>query len=143
MIYNSVTDSSDVHFHNVKFRSVPIDSDVWFTESQFLIAVLKLENNKSSGRDVIFAEHIKYCSLSMLRVICNLFNSFLLHGFLPEAFMTVLIKPVYKKSGSICDMDSYRPIALANCFSKLFEAILRDKLSVYLYTVWVQEKNWY
>ena len=134
MIYNSVTDSSDVHFHNVKFRSVPIDSDVWFTESQFLIAVLKLENNKSSGRDVIFAEHIKYCSLSMLRVICNLFNSFLLHGFLPEAFMTVLIKPVYKKSGSICDMDSYRPIALANCFSKLFEAILRDKLSVYLYT---------
>ena len=133
-IYNSVCDSADVDFHNVTLRHVPIDSDVWFTESQFLIAVLKLENNKSSGRDVIFAEHIKYCSLSMLRVICKLFNSFLLHGFLPKSFMSVLIKPVYKKSGSINDMSSYRPIALANCFSKLFEAILRDKLLVYLNT---------
>ena len=100
--------------------NVPLDSDVWFTESQFLIAVLKLENNKSSGRDAIFSAHIKHCSLQMLQVICNLFNSSLLHGFLPDAFMTVLIKPVYKKSGSICDMNSYRPIALANCFSKLF-----------------------
>ena len=48
--------------------------------------------------------------------------------------MSVLIKPVYKKGGSICDMSSYRPIALANCFSKLFEAILHDKLLVYLNT---------
>ena len=31
-------------------------------------------------------------------------------------------------------MSSYRPIALANCLSKLFEAILRDKLFVYLNT---------
>ena len=48
--------------------------------------------------------------------------------------MTVLIKPVYKKGGSICDMSSYRPIALANCLSKLFEAMLRDKLFLYLTT---------
>ena len=47
--YNS--DSADDEFHKIKLKYVPVDIDVWFTESQFLIAVLKLENNKSSGRD--------------------------------------------------------------------------------------------
>ena len=84
-IYNSVSNSAADEFHKNKLKYVPGDSDVWLTESQFLIAVLKLENNKSSGQGNIFAEHIKYCSLSMWRVICNRFNSFFYcMGFYPN-----------------------------------------------------------
>ena len=87
---------------------------------------------------MIFAEHIKYCSASLLRSLCRLFNSFLLHGYLPNSFMSVLISPIHKKGGSVCDMDSYRPIALANCLSKLYEALLRDKMLEYLNTSYNQ-----
>ena len=68
----------------------------------------------------------------MLRFLCKLFNSFLLHGFLPDAFMEVMIKPIFKKGGSVSQWDSYRPIALANCLSKLYEALLRDKICSHL-----------
>ena len=134
LLYNSVSDSSDNVYHKIRISNVLSDSDVLFSDAQLIIAVSKLEFNKSSGKDSIFAEHIKYCSFSMLQFICKLFNCFLLHGFLPQAFMEVLIKPIYKKSGSLCDWNSYRPIALANCLSKLFESLLRDKLLVYLST---------
>ena len=132
-IYNSVPGSRDDTYVHIKVGNEPI-IDFLFTEAQFLVAVSKLENNKSSGYDNLFAEHIKHCSFSVLRLLCKLFNSFLLHGYLPSSFMSVLISPVFKKGGSICDPDSYRPIALANCLSKIYEALLRDKIIDYLST---------
>ena len=132
-IYNSVPRSGDNIFHRIAIYGDVINVRL-FTEVQLLIAISKLDNNKSSGYDSIVAEHVKYCSTSMIRVLTRLLNSFLLHGFLPQAFMPVLISPIFKKGGSVTDIDSYRPIALANCISKLFEALLRDKLFDYLET---------
>ena len=111
-----------------------VNDDVFFSDAQIALSLATLDSNKSCGYDNIFAEHLKFCSASMIRFLCKLFNSFLLHGFLPESFMTVMIKPIFKKGGSVSDWNSYRPIALANCVSKLFEKLLRDKLSVYLYS---------
>ena len=132
-IYNSVINSSDDSYVNCNINNEHIEKYL-FTEAELLIAVLLLGNNKSSGFDCIFAEHIKNCSVSMLRFLCKLFNCFLMHGYLPESFMSVLISPVFKKKGSICDIDAYRPIALANCLSKLYEALMRDKIIIYLST---------
>ena len=132
-IYNCVEDSGDNSYVNCVINNVHIN-DYLFTEAELLIAVLMLGNNKSSGFDCIFAEHIKNCSVSMLRFLCKLFNCFLVHGYLPESFMSVMISPVFKKKGSICDMDAYRPIALANSLSKLYEALIRDKIIIYLST---------
>ena len=133
-VYNSVSDSSDNVFHKINVNHISVDSGLWFSDAQMLIALSGLKFNKSCGYDCIFAEHIKYCSASMLRFLCKLFNSFLSHGYLPDAFMSVMIKPIFKKGGSVCNWDSYRPIALANCLSKLYEALLRDKIYIYLAT---------
>ena len=136
-IYNSVSNSSDEIFHKIRVNTDSINV-YFFTEAQVLIAVSKLHGNKSCGHDSIFAEHVKYCSVSMLRILTRLLNGFLLHGYLPQAFMPVLISPIFKKGGSVSDVDSYRPIALANCISKLFEALLRDKLFNFLETSYNQ-----
>ena len=130
-IYNCVHDSSDNVFYKHIVNNV--NNDIWVTDAQVCIAVNNLQK-KSSGIDSIFCEHLKFCSVAMLKVLCKLLNCFIAHGFLPSSFMSVLIKPIYKKKGSVRDIDCYRPIALANCISKLFEAILRDKLYRYLFS---------
>ena len=133
-LLNCVSESNDNVYHKAKVNIISINRNILFTESQLIIAVANMKNNKSSGHDSIFAEHIKYCSVSMLRFICIMFNSFISHGFLPKTLMSVLIVPIFKKGGSVCDWNSYRPIALANCLSKLLEALIRDKILVYLDT---------
>ena len=133
-IYNGVTNSSDDTFHTVKINNHRFTVGHLFTEAQFIIALAKLENNKATGYDGIAAEHIKYSSVLFLQILCKVFNSFLLHGYLPNSFMSVVISPTFKKGGFANDVDSYRPIALANCISKIYEALLRDKLISYLQT---------
>ena len=118
-LLNCVSESNDNVYHKAKVNIISINRNILFTESQLIIAVANMKNNKSSGHDSIFAEHIKYCSVSMLSFICIMLNSFIFHGFLPKALMSVLIVPIFKKGGSVCDWNSYRPIALANCLSKL------------------------
>ncbi len=49
--------------------------------------------------------------------------------------LTVLLVPVIKdKTGKISSTENYRPIALANILSKVFEHILMDRLKEYLVT---------
>lgn len=55
--------------------------------------------------------------------------------FLPSEFMEVLLIPLIKnKTLTASESSNYRPIALPTAASKLFEIILQQKLSTYLYT---------
>ena len=48
------------------------------------------------------------------------FSSFLVHGCLPEAIISVVLVPIVKnKTASICSKSNYRHIALASIVSKL------------------------
>ncbi len=52
---------------------------------------------------------------------------------LPQSMLTVLLVAVIKdKTGKISSIENYRPIALANIISKVFEHILMDRLKEYL-----------
>ena len=133
-IYNCVPNSTDNVYHCLRVEPNATDSDLWFSEAQVAISIAQLEMNKSCGYDNIFSEHLKFCSFPVIGELCKMLNSFLVHGFLPENFMTVMLKPIFKKGGSLCDWNAYRPIALANCISKLFEKLLRNKLYEYLYS---------
>ena len=62
-------------------------------------------------------------------------TSFLVHGFLPDSLMSVVLVPIIKdKSGKINSKDNYRPIAIASTMSKLLEIILLERLSNFLLT---------
>ena len=62
-------------------------------------------------------------------------TALLIHGFLPERMLSVVLVPVIKdKNGKINSKDSYRPIALASIISKVFEHVLMNRLEEYLYT---------
>ena len=92
----------------------------------------KLAEGKSCGLDGIYAEHLKYCSINYKRLLARCMTSFLVHGFLPESLMSVILVPIIKdKSGKINSKDNYRPIAIASIMSKLLEKLLLERLNNY------------
>ena len=98
-------------------------------------AINKLVGGKSSGLDGIYAEHLKYGSKDYWPLIAQCVTSFLVHGYLPDTLMSVVLVPIIKdKSGKINSKDNYRPIAIASTMSKLLEILLLERLSNFLLT---------
>ena len=95
----------------------------------------KLENNKSSGLDSISAEHLKNASKKLVPLLSMCITGFLIHGFIPDSMIAVLLVPVIKdKTGKITSKDNNRPIALASVMYKVLEMILLARLEVFLLT---------
>ena len=62
-----------------------------------------------------------------------LFNTFIIHGYLPADFMKNAIVTIIKnKTGDTSDKNNYRPIALVTAASKLFEICILEILETYL-----------
>ena len=94
-----------------------------------------LANNKAQGLDCIPNEFYKYAPGNFLVFLSVCFNAFLKHSFLPASIMNVLIVPLLKsKLKNPCDSANYRPIAIATAASKIFEKLLLNRISDFLYT---------
>ena len=50
-------------------------------------AIKSLKIGKASGKDLIYAEHFFYADMYLVEMLCNLFKSCILHGFLPTKLM--------------------------------------------------------
>ena len=98
-------------------------------------AINDLEVGKSCGLDGIYSEHLKYSSVTYRSLLAKCMTSFLVHGYLPDSLMFVVLVPIIKdKSGKINSKDNYRPIAIASIMSKLLEKLLLERLSNFLVT---------
>ncbi len=86
-------------------------------------AINKLKSGKSCGNDGLV-------------VLLSLFYTCMhTHGYIPDNFMKTVIIPLVKnKSGDMCDVNNYRPIALVTVVSKILEIILLDHIQDYLLT---------
>ena len=90
-----------------------------------------LKNNKASGSDCISNEHIKSSLNVMMPIYVKLFNIVFETGYVPGCWTIWLIKPIYKKKGSVTDPENYRPITLLSCLGKLFTAIINNRLQLF------------
>ena len=98
-------------------------------------AIRELSLNKSCGIDGITAEHLRYASERLVYLLSLVFTGFIVHGFLPDSMISVMIVPVIKdKAGAINSKDNYRPIALASIVSKLVEKIMLNRMETHLLT---------
>ena len=98
-------------------------------------AINDLAVGKSCGLDGIYSEHLKYASITYRTLLAKCMTGFLVHGYLPESLMSVVLVPIIKdKSGKINSKDNYRPIAIASIMSKLLEKLLLERLSNFLIT---------
>jgi exonuclease III len=98
-------------------------------------AIHHLKAGKSAGLDGIFSEHYTYASPKIACILSLLFNSCIIHGFLPKELMDTVIVPIVKdKKADITSMDNYRPIAITCIVSKILEIVLLKRCSEFLYT---------
>ena len=90
---------------------------------------------KAAGSSGIFSENLRYASKRLCVLLALLFQACLKSNFIPKKMVEILISPVVKdKNGNITDKTNYRPIAVANIISKLFELLLLSKVEKYLKT---------
>ena len=103
--------------------------DFQFTHKDIQSAISKLKNNKSAGLDNLHGEHYKHAGARLSILLCQLFNSMLYHGYIPEDLMSTVIIPTIKdKKESITSKDNYRPIAITTVASKILELAILDKI---------------
>ena len=123
-LFNCINDVRDVTF------STEYSSDIAVSAAEVEQAVMRLRHKKACGLDGIYAEHITNCSRRLFTIMVMCLSGFFVHGFLPDAMLSVVLVPIIKdKCGKINSKDNYRPVALASVTSKIVEMILLDRMS--------------
>ena len=102
------------------------------TKEEVMKCLKKLKKNKACGLDNIVNEFLKSSSDVIIEVLVKLFNLVLLTGVVPKDWTDGVIKPIFKKKGSVDDPNNYRGITILSCLGKLFTSVLNDRLNNYI-----------
>ena len=100
--------------------------------NEILTVVHNIAGKKSFGVDGVLANMIKHSSLNNIATpLSHIINLSMQMGCFPDQLKIAKICPIFK-SGDKTDMQNYRPISLLPCFSKIFEKIMFNRLSLYV-----------
>ena len=100
-------------------------------QQEIMQIITELKPNKAPGLDTLRAETIKQIAGYITDPLEYIFNKSLNCGTFPRAFKTAIIKPLFK-TGDRLDLHNYRPISLLSCLSKIYERIIKKRLSDYI-----------
>lgn len=101
------------------------------TDLEILDAIRELKNNKLPGIDGIKSEVIKKIAPLILKPFSYIINRIINEGTCPEIFKIGIIKPLFKEGDKEL-VSNYRPITLISNFAKIFEKILKKRLTCFL-----------
>ena len=136
---HDVDDNDILHQIQISNSNNCLNSPITATEIEKCIS--KLKNSKSPGIDNIINEYIKYTKSKMLNIYVSLFNLVFDTGYIPSAWSEGIIVPIYKNKGDSLEPVNYRPITLLSCISKLFTAVLNQRINNYLETEEILQEN--
>lgn len=95
------------------------------SSEQVAEAIKRLKPRAAPGEDNIPAYLVKRLSEFLVEPLTTVFNISLETGVFPNRFKNAWIKPIHK-SGDTTEVENYRPVAILNVFSKVFEIILHS-----------------
>jgi len=104
--------------------------DIEFTPSDFQDAIDELSTNSSSGPDGVPAIFLKKCKFELSGPLVILWRNLLDHGITPAILKLAHIIPIHKGDHRGV-AQNYRNIALTSHVTKLFEKVVRNKLTQY------------
>lgn len=90
-----------------------------------------LKSKKSPGWDEIRSETVKQLSDKLAVPLTYIINKCLSVGTFPDCLKLGIIKPLHK-NGSKEKIENYRPISLLSVFSKIFEKVIKKRVSGFL-----------
>ena len=113
------------YLHNDKCLNVIV-----FTAADIDNAMHAVKCNKAAGPDNLTVEHLMNAGGRVPFLLSKLFNSCLVHGFVPHKFGTSLIVPVSKGNASkLIVFEGYRLVSLISIVFKVFEMCLFERMS--------------
>ena len=102
--------------------SLHVDSDSPFTLQELSIA-LQRPKDSSPGDDLITYSMLRHAPPETHQLMLHLFNDSLSNGELPPSWKVASIVPIPKPND-----DSFRPISLLPCISKIMEVMVLNRL---------------
>ena len=108
----------------------PFEED--FTLQELNNAIKKSKSGKSPGPDKIANEMIKHLGHRAKLKILHFINLTWKLGKLPTAWRTAKVTPILKKGKPAGKPQSYRPISLTSCISKVAERMVNTRLYFWL-----------
>ena len=111
------------------------DRSMYVSPGEITEIINDLPCNKSPGLDGHTSEHLKYASSQLSVLLSILMSAILIHGRVPSTMLKSVMIPIVKnKNKHITDKENYRPICLANVFTKVIENVLLSRLQNWLST---------
>ena len=96
-------------------------------------SISSLKAGKVAGLDRLMPEHFIVAHDSIAESLASLFRMMFVHCHVPAKLTDVILLPLVKnKNKDITDKSNYRPIAIANTMSKIFEQIILDRIDVWV-----------
>lgn len=90
-------------------------------------ALSSLDPSKGPGPDKLPPAFIKKCASALGPPVCLLFNMSLGQGVFPDVWKLSAVTPVHK-TGSIHNVENYRPISILCCLAKVLELLIHDRM---------------
>ena len=106
-----------------------------FTLEELLIVIKELKRGKTPGYDGFNAELLIEAGEGLLESLLQIFNIVRVSKVIPTQWNNVLISLIYKNKGSKKELVNYRGIFLTVIVSKVFESLLKKRMSTELKSV--------
>ncbi|VDL92859.1 unnamed protein product [Schistocephalus solidus] len=123
------TREANLNANNYSAEEIPTIDSVVITEPIVLQELLKLDETKSPGPDVILAKLLN--AVELAEPLCLLFQASLAAGRLPSDWKTAWIFPIHK-SGSRASANNYRQVLLTSICCKSMERIIKREMMQFL-----------
>uniref|UniRef100_A0A183SWC9 Reverse transcriptase domain-containing protein n=1 Tax=Schistocephalus solidus TaxID=70667 RepID=A0A183SWC9_SCHSO len=111
---------------NYSAEEIPTIDSVVIAEPIVLQELLKLDETKSPGHDVIPAKLLKELAVELAKPLSSIAA-----GRLPPDWKTAWISPIHK-SRSRASVNNYRPVSLTSICCKIMERIIKRELMQFL-----------
>ena len=114
--------------------SVKYNDRITVSKEEVMKSISSLKAGKAAGLDrLIMLEHFIVAHDSIAESLASLFRMMFVHCHMPAKLTDVILLPLVKnKNKDITDKSNYRPIAIANTMSKIFEQIFLDRIDVWV-----------
>ena len=114
--------------------------DVRFTKEKIKKQIAKLKNGTSSGPDGILGELYKNGGEYILDGLVDIYTQMWEESYSPQQSREAWIAPVWKGENKLLPVN-YRPIALTNQISKIFEGILREAIIEHIESLGIKDTS--